>query len=151
MNNRYSLTVDTNDDIYIVDRYNAAIRKVDSASGIISTVAGTREPGYSRDGGPGTLAQMREPNVCFLDDNGGLLIADIPDPRIRRLDLDTGIMTTLAGDGEKPTASRLPKRLSWASGRFVRTAKATPTSPRESNGVAHQFGRIRITNGYSYL
>lgn len=131
VNNLYSLTVDTNGDIYIVDRYNAAIRKVDSATGIISTVAGTREPGYSRDGGPGTLAQMREPNVCFLDDNGGLLIADIPDPRIRRLDLDTGIMTTFAGDGEKSTASRLPKRLSWAPGRFVWTAKATPTSPRE--------------------
>ena len=131
VNNRYSLTVDTNDDIYIVDRYNAAIRKVDSATGIISTVAGTGEPGYSRDSGPGTLAQIREPNDCFLDDNGGLFIADIPDPQIRRLVLDTGIMTTFAGDGEKATASRLPKRLSWAPGRFVWTAKATLTSPRE--------------------
>jgi hypothetical protein len=131
VNNRYSLTVDTNDDIYIVDRYNAAIRKVDSASGIISTVAGTREPGYSRDGGPGTLTQIRESTDCFLDDNGGLFIADIPDPQIRRLVLDTGIMTTFAGDGEKATASRLPKRLSWAPGRFVWTAKATLTSPRE--------------------
>jgi len=114
VNDLYSLTVDTDDDIYIVDRYNAAIRKVDSATGIISTVAGTGEPGYSRDGGPGTLAQIREPNDCFLDDNGGLLIADIPDPRIRRLVLDTRIMTTCARDGEKATASRLPKRLSWA-------------------------------------
>ena len=69
MNDLYSLTVDTDDDIYIVDRYNAAIRKVDSATGIISTVAGTGEPGYSRDGDPGTLAQIREPNDCFLDDN----------------------------------------------------------------------------------
>ena len=79
----------------------AAIRKVDFATGIISTVAGTREPGYSRDGGLGTLAQMREPNDCFLDGNGGLLIADIQDHRIRRLNLDTEIMTTSAGDGEK--------------------------------------------------
>ena len=116
VNDLYSLTVDTDDDIYIVGRYNAAIRKVDSATGIISTVAGTGEPGYSRDGGPGTLAQIREPNDCFLDDNGGLLIADIPDPRIRRLVLDTRIMTTFAGDGEKATASRLPKRLSWPPG-----------------------------------
>ena len=69
MNDLYSLTVDTDDDIYIVDRYNAAIRKVDSATGIISTVAGTGEPGYSRDGGPGTPAQILEPNDCFLDDN----------------------------------------------------------------------------------
>jgi hypothetical protein len=113
----------------------AAIRKVDFATGIISTVAGTREPGYSRDGGPGTLAQMREPNVCFLDDNGGLLIADIPDPRIRRLDLDTGIMTMFAGDGEKSTASRLPKRLSWAPAVCVDSKGNTYIAEREGNGV----------------
>ena len=45
MNNLYSLTVDTNGHIYLVDRYNAAISKADSATG---------EPGYSRDGGLGT-------------------------------------------------------------------------------------------------
>jgi hypothetical protein len=86
MNNLYSLTVDTNGNIYIVDRYNAAIRKVDSATGIISTVAGTGEPGYSGDGGPGTPSQMREPNDCFLDGNGGLLIADQRGPRYRNND-----------------------------------------------------------------
>ncbi len=100
-NNIYSLTVDTNGDIYIVDRFNAAVRKVDASTGIISTVAGTGEPGYGGDGGPGTEAQMREPNDCFLDGDGGLLIADIQDQRIRRLDLTTGIITTFAGDGEK--------------------------------------------------
>ncbi|MDA0264928.1 MAG: hypothetical protein O3A93_12005 [Chloroflexi bacterium] len=101
MNNLYSLTVDTNGDIYIVDRFNAAIRKVDAATGVITTVAGTGEPGYGGDGGPGAQAQMREPNDCFLDGKGGLLIADIQDQRIRRLDLKTGIITTFAGDGEK--------------------------------------------------
>ena len=101
LNNLYSLDVDTNGDIYIVDRLNAAIRKVDAATGIITTVAGTGEPGYSGDGGPGTMAQLREPNDCFLDGRGGLLIADIQDQRIRRLDLKTGILTTFAGNGEK--------------------------------------------------
>jgi hypothetical protein len=52
LNNPYSLQVDTNGDIYIVDRLNAAIRKVDAATSIITTVAGTGEPGYSGDGGP---------------------------------------------------------------------------------------------------
>ena len=100
MDNLYSLTLDTNGDIYIVDRFNAAIRKVETATGIITTVAGTGESGYSGDGGPGTQARMREPNDCFLDGKGGLLIADIQDQRIRRLDLNTGIITTFAGDGE---------------------------------------------------
>lgn len=101
MNEPYSLTVDQNGDIYIVDRLNAVIRKVDSATGTISTVAGTGEPGYSGDGGPGAQAQLREPNDCFLDSKGGLLIADIQDQRVRRLDLATGIITTFAGNGEK--------------------------------------------------
>ena len=101
LNNLYSLHVDTNGDIYIVDRLNAAIRKVEAATGIITTVAGTGVPGYSGDGGPGSRAQLREPNDCFLDGRGGLLIADIHDQRIRRLDLSTGIITTFAGNGEK--------------------------------------------------
>ena len=101
LDNLYSLDVDTNGDIYIVDRLNAAIRKVDATTGAITTVAGTGVPGYGGDGGPGVSAQLREPNDCFLDGKGGLLIADIQDQRIRRLDLQTGIITTFAGDGEK--------------------------------------------------
>ena len=104
MNNLYSLIVDANGDIYVADRFNAAVRKIDAATGIITTLAGTGEPGYSGDGGPGTQAQMREPNDCFLDGKGGLLIADIQDQRIRRLDLKTGIIDTFAGNGEKQRA-----------------------------------------------
>ena len=101
MNEPYSLEVDADGSIYIVDRLNAAVRRVDGATGIISTVAGTGEPGYSGDGGPGNAAQLREPNDCFLDGRGGLLIADIQDQRIRRLDLATGVINTFAGNGEK--------------------------------------------------
>ena len=102
INEPYALDVDTaNGDIYVVDRLSATVRRVDGATGIITTVAGTGEPGYSGDGGPGPQAQMREPNDCFLDGKGGLLIADIQDQRIRRLDLVTGIIDTFAGNGEK--------------------------------------------------
>ena len=101
MNQPYSLQIAANGDIFIVDRLNAAIRRVEAATGVITTVAGTGHPGYSGDGGPGTQAQLREPNDCFLDSRGGLLIADIQDQRIRRLDLGTGVITTFAGNGEK--------------------------------------------------
>ena len=101
INEPYSLEIDANGDIYFVDRLNAAVRRVDGSTGIISTVAGTGEPGYSGDGGPGNEAQLREPNDCFLDGRGGLLIADIQDQRIRRLDLATGTIDTFAGNGEK--------------------------------------------------
>jgi sugar lactone lactonase YvrE len=103
-NQPYSLQVDDRGDLYIVDRLNAAVRKVDAATGIITTVAGTGEPGFGGDGGPGPRARLREPNDCFLDGRGGLLIADIQDQRVRRLDLRTGIITTIAGTGEKARA-----------------------------------------------
>ncbi len=97
----YSLEVDADGSIYIVDRLNAAVRRVDGQTGIITTIAGTGEAGYSGDGGPGHRAQLREPNDCFLDGRGGLLVADIQDQRIRRIDLATGIIDTFAGNGEK--------------------------------------------------
>lgn len=100
-NQPYSLQIDGNGDIYIVDRLNAVVRKVDAASGTLTTVAGTGKQGYGGDGGSGTAAQLREPNDCFLDGRGGLLIADVQDQRIRRLDLATGIINTFAGNGRK--------------------------------------------------
>jgi NHL repeat len=101
LNQPYSVQLDTNGDMYIVDRLNAVIRKVDAVTGLITTVAGTGEPGSSGDGRPGPLAQLREPNDCVLDGRGGLLIADVQDQRIRRLDVRSGIITTFAGTGEK--------------------------------------------------
>ncbi len=100
-NQPYSLQVDASGDVYVVDRLNYVIRKIDAATGVITTVAGTGESGHGGDGGPATQAQFREPNDCFLDGRGGLLIADVQDQRIRRLDLASGIITTFAGDGEK--------------------------------------------------
>ena len=100
MNQPYSLDIDGAGNLYIVDRLNAAIRKVEAATGVITTIAGTGEPGDSGDGGPGVEAQLVEPNDCFLDGRGGLLIADVQGQRIRRLDLATGIIATFAGSGE---------------------------------------------------
>ncbi len=139
INEPYSLTVDQNGDIYIVDRLSAAVRKVEAATGIITTVAGTGEPGYSGDGGPGNQAQFKEPNDCFLDGRGGLLIADIQDQRIRRLDLNTGIITTFAGNGEKArTGDGLPAtRASFLGSRAVCMDHKGNTyiAEREGNGV----------------
>lgn len=99
MNEPYAVVVDAEDNLYIADRLNAVVRKVDGKTGIITTLAGTGQKGYSGDGGPATAAQLREPNDVFLDGKGGLLIADVADWRIRRVDLKTGIITTFAGTG----------------------------------------------------
>jgi len=95
----YAVAVDANGDLYIVEQKTTFVRKVDGKTGIITTVAGTGKPGFSGDGGKGNEAQLREPNDCCLDGKGGLLIADVQDWRIRRLDLRTGILSTFAGTG----------------------------------------------------
>ena len=144
MDQPYSLQVDGNGDIYIVDRLNSVIRKVDAATGIITTVAGTGEAGYSGDGGPGTEAMLREPNDCFLesprsDDRGGLLIADIQDQRIRRLDLATGVITTFAGNGEKVRSGdgspALQASILGARAVCMDSRGNTYIAEREGNGV----------------
>ena len=101
INQPYGLAIDGNGDIYFAQRFDPAVRKIDGQTGSVSTVAGTGEFGYSGDGGPGNEAMLKEPNDLFLDGRGGLLIADIQDQRIRRVDLATGIITTFAGTGEK--------------------------------------------------
>ena len=135
----YSLQVDGNGDVYVVDRLNFVIRKIDAATGVITTVAGTGEAGYGGDGGPGIEAQFREPNDCFLDGKGGLLIADIQDQRIRRLDLATGVITTFAGNGAKErTGDGLPATeasILGARAICMDGAGNTYIAEREGNGI----------------
>ena len=134
----YSLAIDSDGSVYIVDRLNAVVRKVD-ADGIITTVAGNGKPGYSGDGGPAAEAQMREPNDCYLDGNGGLLIADIQDQRIRRLDLASGTIATFAGNGEKARGGDgLPAAeasILGARAVCMDAAGNTYIAEREGNGV----------------
>ncbi|MSU80281.1 MAG: hypothetical protein EXS16_19590 [Gemmataceae bacterium] len=105
-NEPYAVVVDKADNLFIVDRLNAVVRKIDAKTGIITTLAGTGKKGYSGDGGPANKAAMVEPNDCILDSKGGLLIADVGDWRIRRVDLATGLMSTFAGTGRAKVKAR---------------------------------------------
>jgi hypothetical protein len=73
------------------------VRRV-SLTGIITTVAGTGTPGFSGDGGPATAAQLTNPNAVAVSADGGFLIADSGNRRIRQVS-PTGIITTVAGTG----------------------------------------------------
>ncbi len=74
------------------------VRKI-SFSGIVSTYAGTGFSGYSGDGGPATLAKLKNPQAVTVDTAGNLFIADAYDARIRRVDAISGIISTVAGTG----------------------------------------------------
>lgn len=101
LNEPYEVRFDRQGNIYFVEMRNAVIRRVDGKTRVISTVAGTGEPGFSGDGGPATKARLRRPHSIALDGRGGLYIADIGNHRIRRVNLESGRIETVAGNGER--------------------------------------------------
>lgn len=109
LNEPYEVRFDKAGDMYFVEMQNHAVRRVDRKTNIISTVAGTGEPGFGGDDGPAVKAQLRQPHSIAFDPQGGLLICDIGNNRIRRVDLVSGIIATYAGTGEKkPTPDGAP-------------------------------------------
>jgi len=87
--------------LYIVSRDSHTVRRIDRESRRISTVAGTGEAGFSGDGGPANAAQLRQPHSIAIDARGDLLICDIGNSRLRRIDMRSGIISTLSGTGER--------------------------------------------------
>lgn len=83
--------------IYIADKNNNRIRKVDS-NGIITTVAGIGTQGYSGDFGPATSAELATPLHVAVDATGNIYIADFTNQRVRLVDLN-GTIITVAGSG----------------------------------------------------
>jgi trimeric autotransporter adhesin len=94
-----SVVADKFNNIYICELGNHAIRKVSAGTGIITTIAGNGLAGYGGDNGQATLARLLNPRWLCLDTAGNLLIADAGNHRIRKVDLSTGIITTVAGTG----------------------------------------------------
>ena len=94
------IAVDKAGNLYIADALNHRIRRVEGATGIISTIAGTGEEGFSGDGGDATQSQLSHPSGTFVDFDGHLSIADAGNHLIRKVEAGTGVITTLAGIGK---------------------------------------------------
>jgi len=109
------LALDSQDRLYIVDTENQRVRRVDFAADVIETVAGNGTAGFSGDGGPATEASLAWPRDATIGPDGRLYIADTDNHRIRAVDLATGVITTVVGDGvprfggdgDVPTAASL--------------------------------------------
>lgn len=99
-NKPHELRFDAVGDLYIVDMVNHAVRKIDMKTGILTTIAGTGQPGYSGDGGPAVKAQFKQPHSIQFGPEGDLYICDIGNHVIRRLDMKTGMISTFAGTGK---------------------------------------------------
>jgi sugar lactone lactonase YvrE len=98
LNSPVGVTVDTAGNIFIADTVNNVIRRVDAGTNNITTVAGTGVAGYSGDGGVATSAQLFGPSGVAFDQAGDLFIADSSNSVVRRVDAQTGTITTFAGN-----------------------------------------------------
>jgi trimeric autotransporter adhesin len=97
--NPATIYVDTLDNIYIPDYFNNEIRKVTAATGIISSVAGNGTGAYNGDGIQATSAELYNPTGVFLDAQQNIYITDYTNQRIRKVDVSTGLISTVAGNG----------------------------------------------------
>jgi streptogramin lyase len=101
----YEIRFDRAGNLFIVERLNHTVRKVDAKTRAISTVAGTGKAGFGGDGGPGNQAQLSEPHSIQFDPAGNLYICDIRNHRVRKVDRVTGVITTFSGTGQPKMAA----------------------------------------------
>lgn len=111
-----ALALDAQGRLYVSDTLNHAIRRVDFASDRIDTIAGTGVAGFSGDGGLGSAAQLNNPRDLQLSPDGQTLyVADELNHRVRAIELASGVIQTVAGngvaayegEGEAPTKTAL--------------------------------------------
>jgi streptogramin lyase len=98
--NPYGLTLGPGGALYICEEDSHRIRRLDIKTGIISTVAGTGEQGYSGDGGPALEAKLNEPYEIRFDSGGNMFFVEMRNHLVRRVDAKTGVISTVAGIGE---------------------------------------------------
>jgi sugar lactone lactonase YvrE len=98
LNDARRVAIDAAGNLFIADTANNRVRKVDAATGLISTIAGTGDFDFTGDGGPATAAAMNYVTSVDVDAAGNVYIVDADNYRIRRVDT-AGVITTIAGTG----------------------------------------------------
>jgi sugar lactone lactonase YvrE len=97
----YEIRFDAEGNLFFVDMVAAVVRRIDAKTKVITTVAGDGTKGFGGDGGPAVKAKLSQPHSIALDGKSGLYVADLGNHRIRKVDLASGVITTVAGTGEK--------------------------------------------------
>ncbi len=133
----------------------ARVRRIDAASGRITTIAGTGDLGNSGDGGPATAAKLFGPDELAVDRNGHLYIHDRLARNVRRVDATTGIITTVASTGPELlfrssgvavdpfgnlyfSADHIVRKIDAATGQIIAVAGTTEAGFEGDGGPATQ-------------
>eukprot|EP00036_Acanthoecidae_sp_10tr_P002874 CAMPEP_0182948250 /NCGR_PEP_ID=MMETSP0105_2-20130417/59662_1 /TAXON_ID=81532 ORGANISM="Acanthoeca-like sp., Strain 10tr" /NCGR_SAMPLE_ID=MMETSP0105_2 /ASSEMBLY_ACC=CAM_ASM_000205 /LENGTH=730 /DNA_ID=CAMNT_0025088539 /DNA_START=72 /DNA_END=2264 /DNA_ORIENTATION=- len=91
------VAVDGDGNVFVADQCNHRIRRIDAETRVVSTVAGDGTAGFQD--GPGATAMFHTPTAVAVDGDGNVFVADQGNHRIRRIDAETRVVSTVAGDG----------------------------------------------------
>lgn len=94
------IAIDNHGDVAFVDKGSNRVRKVNLQTGIISTIAGVCFYGFDGDGKPATQAMLHAPESIVFDHANNLYISDTENHRVRKVDAETGLISTVAGNGD---------------------------------------------------
>lgn len=156
LNGPHNLAVMPAGDVFIADTWNHAVRRVDGKTGRIETIAGTGEKGFTGDGGPAKKATFNGTFCITLNPSFDKLhIADLGNRRIRAIDLKTGKVDTVAGNGKRgvPEDGAVAKESPLVDPRAVAADSKGNVYVLERSGhalrVVDTRGRIRTVAGKS--
>jgi DNA-binding beta-propeller fold protein YncE len=150
----HSLAIAPSGEIYIADTLNNRVRKIDPRSGLITPFAGTGKKAYSGDGGPALKADCGGIYcIAFSADAKTLYLVDLDHRRIRAVDMQTGIIRLIAGNGQRgvPADGAVARNAPLVDPRAVATDSAGNVYVLERGGhalrVVDREDRIRTIVG----
>jgi sugar lactone lactonase YvrE len=153
-NGMHNLAIGSDDTIYLADTWNNCVRAIDPKTGKITRVAGTGEKGFGGDGGPATEAKLGGVYCASLNAVGdALYLADLDNRRVRAVNLRSGIITTVAGNGERgaPRDGSVATESPLVDPRAVAVDKTNNVYVLERSGhalrVVDPDGKIRTVAG----
>ena len=98
----HDISIAPDGSIYVADSFQHRIIRLDPKTHAATVFAGTGQAGFAGDGGPADQAQLNIPMCGVIDPTGKfMVVADLVNQRVRRIDLATKVITTIAGNGQK--------------------------------------------------
>jgi len=97
----FGVSVGPDGALYVCEISNHVVRRIDAETDIVSTVAGSGRKGYAGDGGQATQALLNEPYEVRFDSAGHMFFVEMRNHVVRRVDAQTGVISTVAGNGSK--------------------------------------------------